>query len=403
MTTTINALTTGGGGAVVTGDSSGALALQTNNGTTALSIDTSQNVTLTNPLALGSGGTGKTTASSALTNLTGYTTTATAGGTTTLTNTSSWFQYFTGSTSQTVVMPVTSTLVTGWSFHIVNNSSAGNLTINSSGGNLIATVVPGVSIHITCVGTTLTTAADWDYGITDFTTTTGSGGTAVLSTTPTVTNLVLAAGTSSLAPLKLTTGTNLSAAAAGNLEWNGYPLYFTPTGTQRGIIPCDQYYELNTAVTGSNATGAQSIFGVGVTLGGSTIYEFESVIIISKSAGTTSHNFALGFGGTATLNNINYKVDYAYSATSFATVVTPNALSLQVATATNINSGIATAGAYFAIILKGTVSINAGGTFIPQYTLSVAPGGAYTTAIGSYFKITPLAASGANVSIGTWA
>jgi hypothetical protein len=46
MTTTINALTTGGGGAVVTGDSSGALALQTNNGTTALSIDTSQNITL---------------------------------------------------------------------------------------------------------------------------------------------------------------------------------------------------------------------------------------------------------------------------------------------------------------------------------------------------------------------
>jgi hypothetical protein len=46
MTTTISALTTGGGGAVVTGDSSGALALQTNNTVTAIAIDASQNITL---------------------------------------------------------------------------------------------------------------------------------------------------------------------------------------------------------------------------------------------------------------------------------------------------------------------------------------------------------------------
>jgi len=35
--------------------------------------------------------------------------------------------------------------------------------------------------------------------------------------------------------------------------------------------------------------------------------------------------------------------------------------------------------------------------------LSAAPGGAYTTAIGSYFLIYPISASGANVSVGTWA
>jgi hypothetical protein len=51
----------------------------------------------------------------------------------------------------------------------------------------------------------------------------------------------------------------------------------------------------------------------------------------------------------------------------------------------------------------GTVSVNAGGTFIPQYTLSTAPGGAYTTAIGSYLSIWPIGAAGANTSVGTWA
>jgi hypothetical protein len=57
---------------------------------------------------------------------------------------------------------------------------------------------------------------------------------------------------------------------------------------------------------------------------------------------------------------------------------------------------------YKIFFIKGTVSINAGGTLIPQYTTSVAIG-PYTTAVGSYFKLSPMSASGANTSIGTWA
>ena len=54
-------------------------------------------------------------------------------------------------------------------------------------------------------------------------------------------------------------------------------------------------------------------------------------------------------------------------------------------------------------VVKGVVSINAGGTFIPQYTLSAAPGGAYTMQIGGYMKINPIGASGANTNVGVWA
>jgi hypothetical protein len=53
--------------------------------------------------------------------------------------------------------------------------------------------------------------------------------------------------------------------------------------------------------------------------------------------------------------------------------------------------------------LSGTVSVNAGGTFIPQYQLSAAPGGAYTVALGAYFLIYPVGTSGSNTSVGTWA
>ena len=67
--------------------------------------------------------------------LNGFTTTATAAGTTTLTNTSSVYQLFTGTTTQTITLPVVTTLTQGWMFHIINNST-GDLTVNSSGSNL---------------------------------------------------------------------------------------------------------------------------------------------------------------------------------------------------------------------------------------------------------------------------
>jgi hypothetical protein len=154
-------------------------------GTTGLTtsggpVTGSGTITLAGTLALANGGTGKTTASAANANLMGFTTTATAAGTTTLTNTSSYIQYFTGTSAQTIVMPVTSTLATGWSFHIANNSTVA-LTLQSSGANTIGTIAPNTTVHITCIGTALTTAADWDFGTTDFGALLGNDGTVPMS------------------------------------------------------------------------------------------------------------------------------------------------------------------------------------------------------------------------------
>jgi len=128
----------------------------------------------------------------------GYTTTATAAGTTTLTVASNYRQFFTGSTTQTIVLPVTSTLVTGIAYEIENNST-GTLTVNSSGGNLVGTIPAGVCAHAVCIGTTLTTAADWDWDYISTTTITGTGanvlGTSPTITTPTIDTITSAAAT----------------------------------------------------------------------------------------------------------------------------------------------------------------------------------------------------------------
>lgn len=92
----------------------------------------------------------------------GLTSTATAAGTTTLTVASKYFQVFTGSTTQTVTLPVVTTLPqVGFSFAILNDSS-GALTVNSSGGNLVQTVAAGARVTVTCKLLTGTTAASWD-------------------------------------------------------------------------------------------------------------------------------------------------------------------------------------------------------------------------------------------------
>ena len=130
---------------------------------------------------------------------------------------------------------------------------------------------------------------------------------------------------------------------------------------------------------------------------------------ICKTAGTTSHTVGYGFGGTATLNSIAYNRYYSWSNTSATAWVqavgnfSPPMLVQTAANTSLVNETSSTATIWWNVGLKGVVSVNAGGTFIPQYTLSAAPGGAYTTAAGSYFLIYPIGAAGANVSVGTWA
>ena len=123
-----------------------------------------------------------------------YATTATAAGTTTLTVGSAYQQFFTGSTTQTVIMPVTSTLTVGQSWLIVNNSS-GVVTVQSSGTNNIIAMPAGTNSTITCIAQAGASASDWNAENT-------SGVAGVTSITGT-TNQVVASAPSGAVTLSL--------------------------------------------------------------------------------------------------------------------------------------------------------------------------------------------------------
>jgi len=194
--------------------------------------------------------------------------------------------------------------------------------------------------------------------------------------------------------------------AIGSVEFDGKAFYATAQGTQRGVIPGAQFFRLESNLAGANVTTVQSVFGVSVTLSTSTIYAFEAMYYLNKTAGATSHTVGVSYGGSVTLNSILY----SYNGFDITAAIGSRIVSTQIdvlltntAANTTVTGSIGSAAANVVGLIKGTVSINGGGTFTPQYTLSAAPGGAYSTVAGSYFLIYPIGASGANISVGAWA
>ena len=213
----------------------------------------------------------------------------------------------------------------------------------------------------------------------------------------------LKAGTTSIAPLEFNSGTNTTLAVSGTIEYDGKVFYATPQGVQRGVIPGAQFFRLDSGLAGANVNTAQNIFGVGVTLSANTVYAFEAQYALTKTAGTNSHNISSSFAGTAGINSIQYET-FVITGSTFPVYDTgASGGSTNVASSSTISTNITTATVNRTFVVKGIVSINTEGTFIPQYTLSAAPGGAYTTVANSYMMIYPIGISGANTSIGTWA
>jgi hypothetical protein len=267
-------------------------------------------------LPLANGGTGATTAPYAMANLMGFTTTVTSATPVVLTNTSSYYQLFTGSGTQIVRLPVTSTLQQGWSYHIVNNSTS-TVQVQTSGTNTLISLTSGLTAMCTCIATGGTGVADWEAGFTDFSTATGAGavvlgtgatiGTATL-TSPTATGVLTFSGTATSASNFHTTQTSGVMTIGGS----------SGTGTMTiGRSTVSQQTDIQAGATASGSTKTMNI-GTGGLAGSTTNIAIGSATIGAVTNIEVDGVFNVGSGIVCNSNTIadNYIIPTGSSGSS---------------------------------------------------------------------------------------
>ena len=209
------------------------------------------------------------------------------------------------------------------------------------------------------------------------------------------------AGTASTAPIALQSGTNLTTAVGGAIEYDGKVIYGS-TGTGRGAI-ATQMISIATSVKAlTNGTAAQSIFaGTSdiISLAASTTYRFEAEYKITT--GTTSRLISIGFATTGATAPTMFFTTLATSlATGSSAVRTQD--SNHFITPAGGNAVSSSSVTYTTISVRGVIITSTSCTVNPQLTFSAAPGGTNQTEIGSYIILTPVG-SNTVASVGPWA
>jgi len=286
-------------------------------------------------------------------------------------------------TTITIDDNLTSISCTGTTF-----SMAGDLAVN---GGDITTSVTGTAALFNTNATTLNI---------------GGAATAINigATTGTSTfknSIVAPAGTTSLAPFKMQSGTNLTTATAGSFEYDGKCFYET-TANGRGLAPVEHFAIVTSTRTISNVNTAQAVFDSAndtILLASNTTYAFEGFyrIISGTTAHTTNMNFSevsIGTLGTWYWLAINHTAAAGTVSRAQDSVVFSSAAG----GATNASSGTALVTIWF----RGTVETSTDAVSVtPQITFSAAPGGTNQIGAGSFIRFTPLGTDTVQ-SVGPW-
>lgn len=221
----------------------------------------------------------------------GYTTTVTVSGvtSTTLTVASTFYQYFTGTNQQLVVLPVASTLVLGQSFYIANLSTS-NITIQTSSATSLLFLSPNTSALVTCILTSGTGIGSWNYTYNGLKTSVASTSAASL----TVNTQLILSGSNNTTMTLPTTSATLARTDAGQ----------TFTGTNAFGVITATTLNGNTFTTGTytlTGTAAKTLnFTNSLTLSGT---DSTTMTFPGTSATIARTDAAQTFTGVQTLSS----------------------------------------------------------------------------------------------------
>ena len=170
-----------------------------------------------------------------------------------------------------------------------------------------------------------------------------------------------------------------------------------------GTISSDMWTRVATGGrTGNDDANAQSVFDSAtdtIALDANTLYEVEGDYVITRTAGTNSHTFAILFNYTGTVNFFLATVQVSNGNTGALSAVSQTRIvAITAATLTTANTS---ATECVIVKIKGTLRTTNAGAFTPQFQYSAAPGGAPTIASGTYFQCRRIGVNTA-VSAGPW-
>jgi hypothetical protein len=314
--------------------------------------------------------------------------------------------YFIGNGSQLTGLPAAygnanvSNFLTNYGSNTV--STTGNITSNYFIGN--GSQLTGV-IHI--LGNAFTTISSNGVSIT--------AATSTSTATLTPGNNITIVGNSSTnitvfsvvdAPVFTGNVTGGNIRTAGNVTGN----YFIGNGSQLtnlnvGVGGNQLVYALNAQQTiGSAKNTLLSLFGLtnGVTLASNTRYQYEILFNAQCSkAGVLSYALALSGGAVVAQHNYNVisnKTTAIDTYTAGITMMSQNATGNAITTAQTV----ADTATFTHTIIQGTIDVTTGGNVNFMVSQDQNTPVTWTVNAGSYVKLLPLGAVGANTVDGTW-
>jgi len=336
-----------------------------------------------------------------------------AGGTTSKTLTMSNTLTLAGTDGTTMTFPTTSATIARTD---AGNTFTGHQTIEgitstgaTGSGNLVFSVSPtftGTVTHpspFTLGSTSVTTTGTQLNYLNAATGTTGTASTNVVFstsptiTTPTLSGVTLSAGTATVDPLTFTSGTNLTTAAAGSMEYDGTAFYTTPAAASRGVSPSIQFAAIQTALT-VTFTAATAVAWFPTTndvinIPAAGTYFFNGQIILTNTQ-NTSHTIATGFAMGTTGNVISFVYTaVGWTAANNTTVTAQNTTCVNTYNSTVVTPAIAAANNVSAITFHGIARFSGATTITPQITSSATVAATNQVALGSYIQFYPVGSS----------
>jgi hypothetical protein len=135
-----------------------------------------------------------------------------------------------------------------------------------------------------------------------------SGRLGVATATPTGW-FTAGAGTTAIAPIVLTSGTNLTSAAAGAMEYDGTQLYYTiDTSSGRAAVPAEQHFALTAA--GGSITTIANFFGTtsNPSLVSGAYYEMDIYLFYTTAVATGAVTWTLTNSAAPTNMSVYYEM-----------------------------------------------------------------------------------------------